>query len=173
MDLNIVFKNIEPTDALKAYFEKRVKKLERIFKKNFEVKAVLSTEKFRQCVEVILNIEGNIIKGEETSSDMYSAIDLVIDKLDRQARKYREKLKNRKHHNHEESLSIIKDNEKLSEKQIIKVENEIGKPLTVEEAAMELEASDQEFIFFRNAENNKLNILYKRNDGNYGWIDPE
>ena len=173
MELNIVFKNIEPTDALKSYFEKRVKKLERIFKKNFEVKAVMSTEKFRQCVEVIVTVDGNVIKGEETSSDMYSAIDLVIDKLDRQARKYREKLKNRKHHNHDEVTVTSFTEESNIERQIIKVDNDLGKPLTVEEGAMELESSEHEFIIFRNAENNRINIIYKRNDGNYGWVDPE
>ena len=173
MELNIVFKNIEPTDALKSYFEKRIKKLERIFKKDFDVKAVMSTEKFRQSVEVIVTIDGNVIKGEETSSDMYSAIDLVIDKLDRQARKYREKLKDRKHHNHEEVVSISTEEDINIERQIIKVENNIDKPLTVEEAALELESSENEFIIFRNAENGKINVLYKRKDGNYGWVDPE
>ncbi len=172
MELSIVFKNIEPTDALKSYLEKRVKKLERIFNKSFEVKAVLSTEKFRQNAELIVNIDGNIIKAEETSDDMYSSIDLVIDKLDRQAKKYREKTKERKHANEKHS-SNPKGNMGESENQIIKTENYIVKPLTLEEAAMQLDTLEQEFIVFRNAETNGINVLYKRSDGNYGWIEPK
>ncbi len=172
MELNIVFKNIEPTDALKAYFEKKGKKLERIFKKDFEIKAIFSTEKFRQKAEVIVNIAGNIIKAEESSDDMYSAIDLVIDKIDRQAKKYREKIKDRKHHHTEENFNES-DSTFSAERQIVKTDNYIVKPLTVEEAALQLDASENGFIVFRNAETNGINVLYKKRDGNYGWIDPK
>ena len=172
MELSIVFKNIEPTDALKSYFEKRIKKLERIFKKEFEVKAILSTEKFRQNAEVIVNIDGNLIKAEETSDDMYSSIDLVIDKLDRQAKKYREKNKERKHVN-EKQHSFSETSGNLTSKQILKTENYVVKPLTLEEAAMQLDTLENEFIVFRNAETNEVNVLYKKNDGNYGWIEPK
>ncbi len=172
MEINIVFRNIEPTDALKSYFEKKAKKLERIFRKEFEVKAVLSTEKFRQLAEVIVNIGGNIIKAEESAEDMYSAIDLVLDKIDRQAKKYREKIKERKHaHSYSDNNKVESGN--LTEKQIIKSENYVVKPLTIEEAAMQLDTLEQEFIVFRNAETNEINVLYKKRDGNYGWIEPK
>ncbi len=172
MEMNIVFRNIEPTDALKSYFEKRAKKLQRIFRKEFEIKAVLSTEKFRQLAEVIVNIDGTIIKAEESAEDMYSAIDLVIDKIDRQAKKYREKIKERKH-SHSHSNSIDTKAGSLSEKQIIKTENYVVKPLTIEEAAMQLDTLEQEFIVFRNAETNEVNVLYRKKDGNFGWIEPK
>ena len=172
MELNIVFRNIEPTDALKSYFEKKAKKLERIFRKEFEVKAVLSTEKFRQLAEVIVNIDGNIIKAEESADDMYSAIDLVLDKIDRQAKKYREKIKERKH-NHVHAGESHHKSQHLNEKQIIKTENYIVKPLTVEEAAMQLDTLDHDFIVFRNAETNNINVLYRKKDGNYGLIEPK
>ncbi len=172
MELNIVFRNIEPTDALKSYFEKKAKKLERIFRKEFEVKAVLSTEKFRQLAEVIVNIDGNIIKAEESADDMYSAIDLVLDKIDRQAKKYREKIKERKH-NHGHTGGSHSKSQHLNEKQIIKTENYVVKPLTVEEAAMQLDTLEQEFIVFRNAETNGINVLYRKKDGNYGLIEPK
>ena len=172
MELSIFFKNIEPTEALKAYFEKRSKKLERIFKKDFEVKAILSTEKFRQCAEVIVSISGNIIKAEESSDDMYSAIDLVIDKIDRQAKKYREKIKDRKHQLTEETVEK-NESPAITERQIVRTDNYVVKPLTVEEAALQLDALENEFIVFRNAETNNINVLYKKRDGNYGWIDPQ
>ncbi len=172
MECSIVFKNIEPTEALKAYFEKKAKKLERIFKKDFEVKAILSTEKFRQCAEVIVSVSGNIIKAEESSEDMYSTIDLVIDKIDRQAKKYREKIKGRKHHHIEETVEN-QTTSTIQEREIIKTDNYIVKPLTLEEAAMQLDTSDNEFIVFRNAETNNINVLYKKKDGNYGWIEPK
>jgi len=172
MEINIVFRNIEPTDALKSYFEKKAKKLERIFRKEFDVKAVLSTEKFRQLAEVIVSIDGNIIKAEESAEDMYSAIDLVLDKIDRQAKKYREKIKERKHIN-ANSTNEYTERVSLSEKNIVKTENYIVKPLTLEEAAMQIDTLEQDFIVFRNAETNDINVLYRKKDGNFGWIEPK
>jgi len=151
---------------------KKAKKLERIFRKEFDVKAVLSTEKFRQLAEVIVSIDGNIIKAEESAEDMYSAIDLVLDKIDRQAKKYREKIKERKHIN-ANSTNEYTERVSLSEKNIVKTENYIVKPLTLEEAAMQIDTLEQDFIVFRNAETNDINVLYRKKDGNFGWIEPK
>ncbi len=169
MELNITFKNIEPTDAIKSYLEKKVKKLSRISQKKIDIKAVLSTEKFRQSVELVINIDGNLIKGEETSEDMYSAIDLVIDKIDRQLKKYREKLKDKKF----DSLSVKTTEKSVApfSKKIVKKENYVVKPLSLEEAALQLETLEQDFIVFKDAESKHASVVYKQKDGNYGWIE--
>ena len=175
MELDILFRNIESTDALKNYVEKKVKKFSKILGDNIEVKVTLSTEKFNQIAEVIINVKGILIKGEESSHDMYSAIDLVVDKVERQIKKYREKLKNKKHDNKENlsfSMKII-SGEETDTPRIIKSEKFFIKPLSVEEAVMQLDLLGQEFLVFRNSETDQINVVYKRKDGNYGWIEPE
>ncbi len=175
MELEIFFKNIESTDAIKNYVEKRVKKFTKILGDNIEIKVTLSTEKFRQIAEIIINFKGIIIKGEESSNDMYSAIDLVVDKVERQIKKYREKLKERKFGGNEKfeiNMKILSSDE-TEEPKIIKSEKFFIKPLSVEEAVMQLDLLNQEFLVFRNSETNEINVVYKRKDGNYGWIEPE
>jgi len=171
MKLDIFFKNLESTDAIKNYVEKRVKKFTRILGDDIEVKVTLMTEKFRQIVEIIINYKGVIIKGIESSNDMYSAIDLVVDKVERQMKKYREKLKERKYDNTKISIPQESDEGK-SEPRIIKSEMFFVKPLSVEEAVLQLEMLNQDFLVFRNAETGEINVVYKRKDGNYGWIEP-
>ncbi len=173
MKLDIFFRNLEPTDALKNYVEKRVKKFTKILGEDIEVKVTLSTEKFRQIADIIINFKGIVIKGEESSNDMYSAIDLVVDKVERQLKKYREKLKDRKHSNEKFEINMnIISKEETSEPRIIKSERFFIKPLSVEEAVMQLDLLNQDFLVFRNAQTNEVNVVYKRNDGNYGWIEP-
>ena len=175
MELDILFRNIESTDALKNYVEKKVKKFSKIIGDDIEVKVTLSTEKFNQIAEVIINVKGIIIKGEETSHDMHSAIDLVVDKVERQIKKYREKLKTKKHDSKDSisySMKIISQ-EEADTPRIIKTEKFFIKPLSVEEAVMQLELLNQEFLVFRNSETDEINVVYKRKDGNYGWIEPE
>ncbi len=171
MKLDIFFKNLEATDAIKNYIEKRVKKFTRILGDDIEVKVTLMTEKFRQIVEIIINYKGVLIKGIESSNDMYSAIDLVVDKVERQMKKYREKLKERKYENRKINISQESDEGK-SEPRIIKSEKFFVKPLSVEEAVLQLEMLNQDFLVFRNAETEEINVVYKRKDGNYGWIEP-
>ncbi len=175
MELDILFRNIEPTDAIKQYVEKKVKKFAKILGDNIDIKVTLTTEKFHQIAEIIINVKGIIIKGKENSSDMYSAIDLVVDKVERQIKKYREKLKNRKFESKEDiSLSMkVLSGDEIDAPKIIKTEKFFTKPLSVEEAVMQLDLLDQEFLVFKNSETNEINVVYKRKDGNYGWIEPE
>ncbi len=175
MELDILFRNIEPTDAIKQYVEKKIKKFTKILGDNIDVKVTLTTEKFHQIAEIIINVKGIIIKGKESSNDMYSAIDLVIDKVERQIKKYREKLKNRKFETKEDiSLSMkVISGEETDAPKIVKTEKFFTKPLSVEEAVMQLDLLDQEFLVFKNSETNEINVVYRRKDGNYGWIEPE
>ena len=176
MELDIFFKNIEATDAIKNYVEKKVKKFTKILGNDIEIKVTLSTEKFRQIAEIIINVKGIVIKGEEESNDMYSAIDLVVDKVERQIKRYREKLKNKKHETKENmllSMKILSAEKETDSPKIIKSEKFFIKPLSVEEAVMQLNLMNLEFLVFRNSETNEINVVYKRKDGNYGWIEPE
>ena len=162
MNLNITAKNIEVTNALKGYTEKKMSKLEKITDIN-EIWVTLSVEKYRQIADVKLNADGEIVKAKETSKDMYTSIDLVYELLERQLRRLKERYEDRR------KITATKT-ETVTEPQII-VEDFSLKPMTAEEAVMQLQVTEQQFIVFENVENEKVSILFCKTNGNYGLIE--
>ncbi|MCD6223488.1 MAG: ribosome-associated translation inhibitor RaiA [Deltaproteobacteria bacterium] len=162
MNLNITAKNVELTDALRNYVEKKMNKLEKIANIN-ETQVILSVEKYRQIVDVKLNANGEIIKAKETSKDMYTSVDLVYELLERQLRRLKERYEDRR----KVTTTIT---EISAEPQIIK-ENYNLKPISIDEAVMQLNANEQQFIVFKNTENDKVNVLFRKASGNYGLIE--
>ncbi|MCD6129760.1 MAG: ribosome-associated translation inhibitor RaiA [Deltaproteobacteria bacterium] len=162
MNLNITAKNIEVTNALKGYVEKKMSKLEKITDIN-EIWVTLSVEKYRQIADVKLNADGEIVKAKETSKDMYTSIDLVYELLERQLRRLKERYEDRR------KITASKT-ETVTKPQII-VENFSLKPMSVEEAVMQLQVTEHQFIVFENVENEKVSILFCKTSGNYGLIE--
>ncbi len=177
-------KNILVTDALKAYVEKRVGKLERYlkgFNKEVEANVILSVEGNFQIVEVTIELVGIIIRGEERTNDMYTSIDNVVEKLERQIRKYktRVKLKNRQDTReaikeiNQRHLEIPDNDDPEEEIKIVKKKKFTLKPMTVEEAVMQMDLLGHDFFVFLDSDDNEVRVVYKRRDGNYGLIEPE
>jgi len=178
--MNIIFKgkHIEVTEALRNYAEKKLSKIERHFDHILEVIVTLSVEKNRQIVEVTLQTNRALIRAEEETNDMYTSIDKVADKLERQIQKYKEKYFQKSYPN---TNDIELANEEISFEEsksskvpkIVKTKRFAIKPMSIEEAAMQMDLLGHNFFVFANDNTNKVNVLYKRKDGSFGLIEPE
>ena len=178
--MKIIFKgkHIEVTDAMRNYIEKRLNKIERHFDHILEVIVTLSVEKNRQIVEATLQASRALIRAEEKTDDMYTSIDKVADKLERQIQKYKEKYFQKPHPGSERKGLInegvnVEDSESDKIAKIVRTKRFAIKPMSVEEAAMQMDLLGHNFFVFANDNTNKVNVLYKRKDGNFGLIEPE
>jgi len=183
--MQIIFtgKHLDFTPALREHAEAKLKKLERYFDQVQEVHLVESILRNQHIVEVTLNANGTVIRAEERSPDMYTSMDLVIDKLERQLIRYKDRFMTRKRdalegHKPEEVLAAAFAEEPeprraaAEEALIVRTKRFAVKPMAPEEAAMEMELIGHDFFVFRNSESDEVNVIYKRRDGNYGLIDP-
>ncbi len=174
MNLVISGKNIDITEGLRAAVEEKIGKLERYFNDSTEVHVTLSTEKNRQKIEVTVPMKGNIIRAEETSTDMYVLIDLVEEVIERQLRKYKNKLIQKEQNVAQFSKGFVDedtyDEEEIS---IISSKKFAMKPMDPEEACVQMELLGHTFFVFRNSETDEVNVVYKRKDNTYGLIEPE
>jgi ribosome hibernation promoting factor len=178
MQLSVTFRHMEPSEALKIYIQERCNKLTKYIDKPLESQVALSIQKFRHIVEVVINANGIRIAGQESHEDMYAAIDLVMDKIERQVKKYRQKIRKHKpspgreirwRRDIYEQESFEDDREPV----VVKTENYFVKPMSVDEAAMQMDLSQQDFLVFNNASTATVNVLYRKKDGNYGLIVPQ
>ena len=174
MNLVISGKNLDITEGLRSAVEEKIGKLERYFTDSTEVHVTLSTEKNRQKIEITIPMKGSIIRAEEVSSDMYVSIDLVAEVIERQLRKYKNKLidkeQNAVHLNQE---FIDEDAYEEEEIQIIRSKKFAMKPMDPEEACVQMELLGHNFFVFRNSETEEVNVVYKRKGNTYGLIEPE
>lgn len=178
--MKIIFKgkHIEVTDAMRNYIEKRLNKIERHFDHILEVIVTLSVEKNRQIVEATLQASRALIRAEEETDDMYASIDKVADKLERQIQKYKEKYLQKTHPCSERKGLVnegvnVEDGEPDKIVKIVRTKRFAIKPMSVEEAAMQMDLLGHNFFVFANDNTNKVNVLYKKKDGNFGLIEPE
>ena len=167
-------KNIEITPALKDYVEKRVGKIAKYFDTLGEITVVLTVAKGRHIVEVTVPVNGMLLRGEESTADMYTSVDLVIEKLERQIEKYKTKLA-RKLKGGAFKGDITAGGRELDadEFKVVKTKRFAIKPMTTEEAIMQMNLINHDFYVFTNAETEEVNVLYRRKDGGYGLIEPE
>lgn len=176
MNIKVVGKNIEITDAIREYVEKRVERLEKFEGKNTEVTVVCSVEREEQIVEIQISQNGEFIRIEERNDDLYASIDLAIDKAERQLRKEKEKRveKNKDASLKDKVMNLFKGNSTEHEGDITKTVTYDIKPLTVEDAKLKLQSErDKLFMPFINVETNEVNVIYKKNDGSLGIVIPE
>lgn len=171
MQVAIRGKNIEITPALRDYVEKKVTKITKFIDLPVTAQVNLYVERERHIAEVTAALNGMILRGEEATSDMYASIDLVSDKLEKQVHKYKGKFKKRTR-----DTGVVEEETAPStepEGVVVKTKRFGGKPLTVDEAIMQLNLLSHDFFVFSNAETQRINVLYRRKDGNYGLLDPE
>ncbi|NLY48484.1 MAG: ribosome-associated translation inhibitor RaiA [Clostridiales bacterium] len=167
-------KNIDVTDSLKTAVYEKIGKLERYFTPDTEVHVTFSVEKERQKIEVTIPVKGSIIRAEETSNDMYVSIDLVEEIIERQLRKYKNKLTNHKQASANFNKSFIEDDYVEDDGiKIVKTKRFAIKPMDAEEACVQMELLGHNFYVFRNAATDEVNVVYKRKGNTYGLIEPE
>ena len=186
MHISFTFKNFEPSEHLRKYARRRMEKLGRFFGKNpaLDAQVNMAVDKFRQRVEVQLTGDGiniaasevseDLLRAEETSNDMYASIDLVLDKLEAQVKKFvsRNKEIHRKGRANDIDVYTFEVTEEDGERTITGRDHFSPKPMSSDEAAMQLDANDFEFLTFLNSENDRINVIYRRKNGNLGLIDP-
>jgi putative sigma-54 modulation protein len=173
MEITVTFRHVDASDSLKAYAEEKVSKMDKYFDFPVEAHIVLAVEKFRRSADVTLNVNGTVIKGMVETEDMYSAIDQVMDKIEKQVKRYRDKLRDRRAETRKTETGVAGETEDAgSEEPRIEIEKIVAKPMDPEEAAMQLDLSQQDFLVFRNSHSREINVIYKRKDGNLGLIEP-
>ena len=174
MNLVISGKNLDITEGLRSAIEEKIGKLERYFTDTTEVHVTLSTEKNRQKIEITIPMKGSIIRAEEVSSDMYVSIDLVEEVIERQLRKYKNKLIDKEQNAAHLSQSFIEaDDFEDEDIQIIRSKKFAMKPMDPVEACVQMELIGHNFFVFRNSETDEVNVVYKRKGNTYGLIEPE
>ena len=174
MNYTVSGKNIEITNGLREAVVDKLSKLERYFTPDTEVNVTLSVEKDRQRIEVTIPIKGTIIRAEQVSSDMYASIDMVEAVLERQLRRYKNKIVDQKQS--AMALSQVFLEEETADEDEIKIVRSKRfaiKPMDVEEACVQMELLGHDFFVFRNAETDEVNVVYKRKGNTYGLIEPE
>ncbi len=170
-------KNIEITPSLREYVEKRVGKVTKYFENVGDITVLLTVSKGRHIVEVTVPVQGGILlRGEEATMDMYTSIDLVVEKLERQIHKQKTKLARRFRNNgfKAEALQTPVVPEKAEEDddyKVVKTKRFIVKPMDVQEAIMQMNLLNHNFFVYRDAETEEVNVVYRRTDGNYGLIE--
>ena len=175
MKFIILGKNIEVTEGLKSAVEDKIGKLEKYFTPETEVHVTLSVEKDRQKIEVTIPVKGNIIRSEQVSNDMYVSIDLVEEIIERQLKKYKTKLVDKKQDvtNYFKKEYVEKDFLEDEEVKIIRTKRFDIKPMYPEDACVQMELLGHNFFVFCNAETDQVNVVYKRKGNTYGLIEPE
>ena len=170
MKFIIIGKNIDVTPGLREAVESKLGKLERYFTPNTEIHVTLSVQKGHQKIEVTIPVKGGMVRSEQESSDMYVSIDLVEEVIERQLRKYKNKLVAREQEGGNFKQELIED---AGEIKIVRTKKFGFKPMYPEDACVQMELLGHDFYVFCNAESDEVNVVYRRKNGTFGLIEPE
>lgn len=176
MKITLRGKNIEITEAIEEKISEKLSKLDKYFivSENVEAKVLVRTYPYGQKIEVTIPTEYVLLRAEVVDQDLYNAIDLVIDKLEGQIRKYKTRL-NRKSKDNKLAFNLasIEPLEEEEEDVLVKTKTITPKPMDMEEAIMQMELIGHSFFVYRDTETDAISIVYRRNDGDYGLIETE
>ncbi|HHP51166.1 MAG TPA: ribosome-associated translation inhibitor RaiA [Moorella mulderi] len=172
MEVTVRGRNVTVTENLKGYTEKRLRKIERLLEKVKKATVNFSANRGTYVVEVTIPLEGFILRGEEEAQDLYSAVDLVVEKLEKQIEKHKTRLARRLKEGSIREKPLLEEI-KEAEPRVIKIKRFALKPMSVEEAILQMNLLGHSFFVFTNADTEEINVLYRRRDGNYGLIEPE
>ncbi len=193
MKFSVTFRKMDPTDAIKQYTEEKVKKIKRFFPDPINAKVVLALERYQHRADVTITLHnGLVLKGQNISDDMYSSIDLAMSKIEKQVRRYKDKIRSHKPaqgpkipfrvdvieeemeaQSEPEVAPVVVPDESISDlmSKVVRSDEHTAQPMSIEEAVMQLNLMNNAFLVFTNADNQSINVIYRRNDGNYGLID--
>ncbi|UFS68658.1 ribosome-associated translation inhibitor RaiA [Geomonas sp. RF6] len=179
MQITTTFRHMEPSEALKSYAEEKLERVKKYIDEPVVVQLFLTVEKIRHSAEVTIAAKGITIKAAEESNDMYASVDAVVDKIERQLRRFKERIKAHKptaDARERQVQKMIVEAASLDEETgpvVIKTKSFSMKPMSVEEAVMQMELLHKDFLVYTEAETENINVVYRRKDGNYGLIAPE
>ncbi len=181
MQVNITFRNMFATDALRNHVQDKLSKVvDKYLDKVTEAHVTLSLERYLHHADINLHAGHFHVRGKEKSEDMYASIDMAIDKIERQLKKHKERLKNhRPTHVHANGpvrvryeVFSAKEDELGLQPEIIRSDEFLAKPMSVEEALMQMDLLNNDFLVFTRPESSDVNVIYRRKDGNFGLIAP-
>lgn len=179
MDISVTGRHLEVTEPIKEYAARKVEQIGIDFPRMLSAHFILEVDKFRHIAELVLVCGNHItIEARETSEDLYASIDGVVDKVERQMRKYKTKIQNHRPHSHapqhlDEHVLTHDLHEAEGRHTVVRTEKFLVKPMSVDEAVLQLElAEGRQFLVFVNADNQKVNVLYRRKNGDFGLILP-
>jgi len=180
MQITVTFRHMETSEPVRAYAEEKLSRVKKYIDEPIDVQVALSVEKkIRHRAEVTIVAKGITIKASEETNDMYAAIDTVIDKIERQVKRYKEKLKNhapssaRGRNVRKVVLEAGSVDEGHPEPVIVRDQSFAVKPMSVEEAVMQMDLLHKDFLVYTDAASEDINVVYRRKDGNYGLISPQ
>lgn len=176
--INVSSKNLEITQALREYVDKKVAKIEKYLNDNQTASAevMLRTERGIHIAEVTMNLSGIILRGEGNTADMYTSIDAAVNRIERQFNKYKTKISRRIQGpklGEVTAPSASAESDADLTPRIVRTKRFALKPMDSEEAVLQMELLGHDFFVFRNADSGDVNVVYKRRDGNFGLIEPE
>lgn len=176
MQVILTGRNIEVTEALRDYAEKKLSRLDKYFYRPLTAQVTLSAEKGRHIAEVTVPLDGLVLRGEEASEDMYASIDAIIDKLERQIHKFKTRI-NRRLRREGTARGLVTEAAGPAEEQeepfpVVRTKRFAVKPMEPEEAILQMNLLGHDFYVFENAETAEINVVYRRHDGGYGLIEP-
>jgi len=175
MQTSVTFKNLDPSENLKSYVGDKLDRFDKYLYNPAEANVVLSVEKFRHMAEINITGDRLNIYGKEVTDDMYSAIDMVLDKIETQIKKNKQKVRKHRSGSKSRAKDIIAEDTLHSDEEAtvkIRVRDIEYKPMDVEEAIMQMDLVTNNFLVFTNARTDLVNVLYRRKDGDYGLIQP-
>jgi len=173
MQTSVTFKNLDSSEHLKKYVSDKLDRFDRLLDNPAEANVVLRVEKFRHIAEINIIGDRLTINGKEETEDMYSAIDIVLDKLEKQIKKGKEKIRERRAKSRAKvqvgDMAFVGEEDAPEP---ITVKSLDYKPMDVDEAVLQMDLTDDSFLVFTNARTEQINVLYRRNDGGLGLIQP-
>jgi len=172
MQISVTFRQIEPSEALKKYVTDRLGKFKRYLEGPVEAHVVLGLEKFRHLADVTIDSNGRVIKGREENTDMYAAIDLVMDKIDMQLKKFRDKQRDKGDRSARSAAAVEPLAGEAPRPSVRRKQVEVS-PLQLDDAVELMQTKGQELLVFTNVASGGLNILYRRQDGNLVLVEPD
>jgi putative sigma-54 modulation protein len=179
MQISTTFRHLDPSDALKSYAEEKLERVNKYIDEPVVAQVFMTVEKIRHCAEVTLTAKGITIKASEETNDMYSAIDAVVDKIERQLRRYKERIKEHKPASEsldrqvKKSIVAAESIDQQQEPVIIRSKTFSIKPMSVDEAVMQMDLLHKDFLVFTDAVTDSISVVYRRKDGNYGLIEAQ
>jgi putative sigma-54 modulation protein len=186
MQLNITFRHMDPIDSLKDYAREKVDRVNKYLDRAGDAHVVLSLERHLHHADITIHSGGWVLRGREKSEDMYASIDLAMDKIERQLRRYKERLKHHhgreRVHHRQDLLNQVRvrydvvsvpepEKESVEGPRIIRTNEFLARPMNVDEAVMQMDLMNNDFIVFSNAATREINVVYRRKDGHYGLIE--
>ncbi len=179
MNVQITGKRVDVTDAMRGYIEKKIDKITKHLKDVIDVVITLRIERYHHIAEINITADHLTIRGEGNTADMYSSIDMASNRIEKQINRYRGRLQTRRvapPDKLREARMTVFEHESIARSEvkpvIVRVDKIPVKPMALEEAVMEMDLLNQDFLVFKNAETDDLNVIYHRRDGNIGLIEP-